>query len=145
MHPLVLVLIVGLIGGIAVGLQSPLANMMSEKIGLMESIFIVHIGGAIFAGIPLLLNHGGNLKAWNSVPWYALMAGFFGLVVVSAISYTIPRYGLTTTIVLIVTGQLMIGLLIDQFGWLGSDVHPIALSRIAGLGLLFLGTWLVVR
>ena len=145
MHPLLLLVIIGLLGGIAVGFQVPLANLMTTNIGLLESVFIVNIGGAIVAGIPLLLNRGGNLKAWDAVPWYALMAGVFGLVVISSISYTIPRYGVTTSIVLVLTGQLLVGLIIDQLGWFETDVRPLELSRLAGLGLLFIGTWLVLR
>lgn len=143
MHPLLVVVVVGLMGGIAVGFQAPLANLMSANIGLLESVFIVHIGGALIAGIPLLLSRGGNLKSWNAAPWYALTAGFFGLVVIGAISYTIPRYGVTTSIVLVVVGQLFMGLVIDQFGWFETDIRPVDFTRILGLLLLFVGTWLV--
>jgi transporter family-2 protein len=145
MHPLLLVVIIGLIGGVAVGFQAPLANLLTSNVGLLESVFFVHIGGALVAGIPLLLNRGGNLKSWSAAPWYAFTAGFFGLVVISAISYTIPRYGVTTSIVLVVTGQLLVGLIIDQLGWFGTDIRPLELPRLAGLILLFAGTWLVLR
>lgn len=146
MIPLVLlVVIVGLIGGVAVGFQAPLASLISQRIGVMESVFIVHVGGAVAAGIPLLLARGGNLGAWRSLPWYAWGAGFCGLVVLSAISYTIPRLGVATTIVLIVVGQLTIGTLLDHFGLLGALVRPFDVSRLAGVAVLLLGTWLMVR
>ncbi len=139
------VLIIGLIGGIAVGFQPPLASLMSQRLGIMESVFIVHLGGAIAAGIPLLMMSGGNLAAWRNVPWYALVAGIFGLVVLSAVSYTIPRLGVATTIILIVAGQMTIGMMLDHFGLLGAAVRPIDVSKVLGVAALFLGVWLMVR
>lgn len=145
MQTLILVVIIGLMGGVAVGLQGPLTSLMSQQLGTMESVFIIHFGGALAAGILLLMVGGGNLGAWRSVPWYALGAGVFGLVVLSAVSFTIPRLGVATTIILIVVGQLVIGTLLDHFGLLGASVRPVGLSRLIGITVLLFGIWLTVR
>ncbi len=145
MPVIVFVIIIGLLGGIAVGLQGPLSSMITGRLGLMESIFIVHIGGALMIGIPLLMRGGGRLGEWRSVPWYALTAGVFGLVVISAISFTIPKIGVAATVTLIVAGQLTLAAILDHFGWLGADVRHLDVSRLIGIGVLFLGVWLIVR
>ena len=140
-----LVLAVGLAGGVAVGLQGPLTSMMSERLGTLESIFIVHLGGAILAGLPLLVVRGGNLGAWRSVPWYALGAGALGLVVLGGVSYTIPRIGVATTVTLIVVAELITGALLDHFGLLGATVRVLDPARVIGILVLFAGTWLIMR
>ena len=145
MENLALVLIVGLAGGAAVGLQAPLTSLMSQRIGTMESVFIVHIGGAILAGAALLSVRGGNLGAWRSVPWYALAAGSLGLVVLSAVSYTIPRIGAATTVTLVVVAQLVTAALLDHFGLLGTSVRLLDPARLIGIAVLFAGTWLIMR
>jgi transporter family-2 protein len=145
MQSLAIVIVIGLLGGLAVGLQSPLASMISQRLGTLESVFIVHLGGALAAAIPLLARGGGQLGMWARVPWYALAAGVFGLVVISAVSVTIPRLGASATIVLVVLGQLLVGVLIDHFGLLGAAVRPIELLRVVGLGLVIVGAWFVVR
>ena len=145
MQMLLLAVIVGLLGGLAVGLQGPLASLMSQHIGTMESVFVIHLGGALMAGALLLVVGGGNLAAWRSVPWYALGAGIFGLVVLSAVSYTIPRIGAATTVTLIVVAQLVLSTLLDHFGLLGTSVRLTDPSRILGVAVLLLGTWLMVR
>ncbi len=89
MHPLVLAVIVGLLSGVAVALQGPLASLMSQYVGTMRSVFIIHLGGALMAGVVLLVIGGGSLGAWRGVPWYALGAGVLGLVV---LSYSLPGY-----------------------------------------------------
>jgi len=140
-----LVALIGLLGGLAVGLQAPLASLIGQRVGPIESIFIVHLGGTIAAGLPLLLMRGGSLGAWRNIPWYAWPAGLFGLVVIGAITYTIPKIGVATTIFLVVVGQLLIGMVLDHFGLLGAAVRPINLSRIAGIVALLAGTWLMLR
>jgi transporter family-2 protein len=145
MQSLVLVILLALLGGIAVGIQSPLASLMSQRLGLLESIFIINLGGALCAGVPLILMGGGQLSAWQRIPWYAMGAGVFGLVVIGAVSAAIPRVGASATIILIVAGQLVVGVLIDQFGVFDTLVRPLDLLRVAGLALVLLGAWLVIR
>ena len=61
MESLIVIILLGLAGGIAVGIQAPLSSMISQRLGVMESIFIVHFGGALIALIPLLIYGGGKL------------------------------------------------------------------------------------
>jgi transporter family-2 protein len=145
MESILLLILIGLAGGIAVGLQSPLASFISQRLGLFESVFIVHFGGAIFALIPLLLFGGGKLSQWRSLPWYALGAGVFGLVVIASISYTIPRVGVAAAITTIVAGQLLVGAVLDHFGLLGAAVRSFDPTRLFGMAVVLVGVWLTVR
>ncbi|HXF83987.1 MAG TPA: DMT family transporter [Anaerolineales bacterium] len=145
MEAIFLIILIGLAGGVAVGLQSPLASILTQRLGLFESVFIIHFGGAVIALIPLLIHGGGNLGAWRSVPWYALGAGVFGLVVIAAISYMIPRVGVATAITTVVAGQLLVGALLDHFGLLGAEVRSMNATRAIGMVIVLIGVWLAVR
>ena len=145
MQTLIPMILVGLLSGVAVGLQSPLASMITQRLGMLESIFIVHIGGAIVIFIPLLFLKGGNLGNWRSLPWYALAAGTMGLIVVGGVSFLIPRIGVATSITLIIAGQLVLSAVLDHYGFLGVHIRPMDLQRILGLAVVFLGALLTVR
>ena len=145
MQALIPVVLIGLVSGIAVGLQSPLASMITQRLGMLESIFIIHIGGAILIAIPLILVGGGNLGNWRSLPWYALVAGSMGLIVVGGVSFMIPKVGVATAITLIIAGQLVISAILDHYGLLGVQARPMDLPRILGLLIVFVGAWLTVR
>ena len=145
MDSLLLIILIGLAGGIAVGLQSPMASMITQRLGMFESVFIVHVGGALFALLPLLFYGGGKLGQWRSVPWYALGAGIFGLIVIGAVSYMIPRIGVAGAITTIVAGQLLVSTILDQFGWLGAAVRPMDPARAIGLAVVLVGVWLTVK
>ena len=139
------VLFFGLIGGVAVGLQGPLASLMSQKIGTLESVFYIHLGGTLAALIPLLFYGGRNLSRWREVPWYALGAGALGLIVIAAMSYMVPRVGVAPAVVLIVAGQLLVSVVLDHYGLLGAHSRPFDLTRALGLLLVFLGVWVTVK
>jgi len=145
MQSIIVVIIIGLIGGIAVGLQQPLTNIIGQRLGILESAFIIQLGGAVASLIPLLFQRGGNLMNWQTVPWYALIGGVLGIFVLVGINFTFPRLGAVTTTFLIVTGQLVISVLLDHFGLLGAQARPIDLARILGIAVLFVGVWLIVR
>jgi transporter family-2 protein len=145
MDSLLFIILIGLLGGLSIGLQSPMASLITQKLGMLESVFIVHAGGAVVALIPLLVMGGGRLSQWRSLPWYALGAGAYGLIVISAISFMIPRVGVAPALIVLLAGQLIMGAVLDHFGWLGVAQRPFDLSRLAGLAVVMLGVWLTVK
>ena len=145
MESTILIILVGLVGGIAVGLQGPLASTISQRLGIFESVFIIHIGGALVALVPLVFMGGGKLANWKGLPWYTLVAGAFGLIVISAVSFMIPRIGVAASIITIVAGQLLVSTIFDHYGLLGTMVRPLDLTRALGLGVVMIGVWLTVR
>jgi transporter family-2 protein len=145
MESILLIILIGLAGGVAVGIQSPLASMISQRLGLFESVLIIHLGGAVVALIPLLIYGGGKLGQWRSLPWYTLGAGIFGLIVIGAISYMIPRIGVAAAITTIVAGQLLVGTILDHFGLLGAVEKSLDPARVIGLVVVLVGVWLTVK
>jgi bacterial/archaeal transporter family-2 protein len=144
METVLIIILIGLAGGMAVGLQSPMASMLTQRLGIFESVFIVHIGGALIALIPMLI-YGSKLAQWRSVPWYTLGAGVFGLIVIAAVSYMIPRVGVAASITTVVAGQLLVGTFLDHYGWLGASIRPLDLTRMIGLAVVLFGVWLTVK
>ena len=146
MQSIIVIILIGLAGGIAVGVQAPLSSIINQRLGPLESIFIVHLGGAVVSLIPLAIFYGGGkLGNWRAVPWYALGAGALGLVVIFSMTYMSPRIGVAPALIILLAGQLLIGSVIDQFGLLGAVQRPIDLMRVIGLAVVFLGVWLSVK
>ncbi len=146
MPVILIVIVMGITVGALIGVQSPMASMISQKLGTLESVFIVHIGGALASlALLLVLKKGGNLSGWRELPWYVLMAGALGVLIVGSMGYLIPKVGVATTTLLVFTGQLITGAALDHFGLLGAEVRPLTLPRLAGFVVMALGVWLVVR
>lgn len=144
-NAMTIVIVVGLMGGIAIGLQAPLSTMISHRLGVWESVFIVHLGGLLAVSVPLIFFGGGKLGQWQSVPWYALAGSTLGVVVISSTVYMVPRIGVAAAITLIITGQLMIASTIDHFGVFEVQLKPFTLQRLTGLCIVAFGVWYTLR
>lgn len=140
-----LVILIGLLGGISVGFQSPIAGAMGQRIGANAGSLITHLSGALLSLLLLVVRRGEAIGEWRSLPWYMLCSGFFGVLLFQTISVTLPRLGATLMIVLIVVGQLVTGVVIDHFGWFDIPMRAIDLSRFVGVLLLCVGAYLVAR
>ncbi len=139
------VVLIGLLGGVAVGLLSPLSGVVSEQVGGAASSFIIHVGGAIVSGLLLLFRGGEKIENWRRLPWYMFGLGSLGVVLYVTLSYTIPRLGATSAVTLIVVGQLVMGLLLDSFGWFGLPIRPIEGTKVLAVGLLLFGSYLMLK
>ena len=145
MNNLMIISLVGLAGGLAIGLQAPLAAIIGQRTGMLESVFIIHIGGAIGALLILLTMKGGNLGQWQTVPWYALLGGLLGIILISSQVYIIPTIGVAAAITLIIAGQLITATFIDHFGMLGIEANTINWRRLLGLSIVLAGVWMTIK
>ena len=144
MQSFFLVVLIGLLGGIAVAVQASLAGIFSERVGLIGNGLFIFGGGFLFALTIVLFSGKDQLHNWRSVPWYAYLAGPLGIIIISSIGYAIPRIGVASTLTLIVVSQLIVGVIMDHFGWL-TIPRPVDLQRLIGIAILFIGTWIVLR
>ena len=134
-----------LIAGAAISIQSLFAGTIGSRVGILESAFIIHLGGLVLAAVLLLGMPGGSLAAWRAVPWYVYSAGFLGVIIVSAYSYAVSRIGLASSITLAITVQLILGAVLDHYGVLGTAQRAFDLPRGIGIAVLLAGTWLILR
>jgi bacterial/archaeal transporter family-2 protein len=139
------VLVLAIMGGIATALQGQFMGLLSITLGPLESIFITYTGGAVVVATAMLFAQGGNLKAWSTVPWYALTSGLMGLVIIGSIGYVVPRLGVAAGFTVMVATQFVAGAVIDHYGLFGATVRAMDGTRALGLGLLMAGVTLLVR
>jgi transporter family-2 protein len=145
MFEMTVTVLLGLLGGVAVGVQSVIAGAMSPRVGSAASSFVIHLSGAVLSALLLLARGGEQIQNWRSLSWYMFGAGGFGLVLYLTLSQTFPQFGATTAVILIMIGQLVTGLIIDQFGLFGAPVRPADGVRVVGGLMVLIGGYFVVR
>jgi transporter family-2 protein len=79
------------------------------------------------------------------VPVWAWFGGLLGTVYVLAVITTTPKLGVGTMVGLTVAGQMLMAVVLDHFGLLGLERHPISIGRLAGMALLIAGVVLLKR
>lgn len=65
-----------------------------------------------------------------------LTGALFGVVYMLAIVFAVPRVGTAAATVAVISGQLLMSLLIDHFGWLSNAVRSLDASRYIAMALL---------
>ena len=139
------VTVIAILGGLAITRQGQFMGLMDSGLGTRESVFITYVGGGILAAIVMLSMRGGNLRAWQQVPWYAFTAGIVGLVIVGCIGYVVPRIGLATGFTIMIAAQFLLAALIDHFGWFGASQRLLNPTKSLGLLVMLLGVWLTSK
>jgi bacterial/archaeal transporter family-2 protein len=80
-----------------------------------------------------------------SMPWWAVIGGLVGAVQVYAGLTLVNRVGAGTFMGFTVTSALIMSLVVDHFGWLRLDAHPITGWRALGGALMVCGVVLIAK
>ena len=99
---------------------------------------------ALFAAV-LVARQTPSPAALAGAPWWAWVGGLLGAFFVFASVVLTPRLGVASAFGFIIAGQMVASVVLDQFGLLNLDVHPVSLARLAGVALVVLGAFLVLR
>jgi transporter family-2 protein len=78
----------------------------------------------------------GALSPLSSVHPMLLTAGALGACLVFAIAWLIPQVGAGPVMITLLAGQVIGGLLISHFGWLGSPIDPISPMKLLGVAVM---------
>ena len=81
----------------------------------------------------------GALAPLKDINLLLLTAGAMGAILV----FAIPRVGAATLFITLLAGQVITGMVMSHFGWLGSEVEPISLIKIVGVVLMIGGAAIV--
>jgi transporter family-2 protein len=84
----------------------------------------------------------GALQPLKQVHPALLTAGVLGACLVFAIAWLIPQVGAGRVMITLLAGQVIGGLVLSHFGWLGSPVQPITWAKVAGVLIMIGGVTL---
>jgi len=142
-----IVLFAVLVAGAATAMQAPTnARLAVAMASPVNAAFVSFAVGTVALGLLAAVLHvRPDVTAARALPVWAWFGGLYGCVFVIIAAWAVPRLGAALTITLMVAGQLMISLALDHFGALGVPRHPVSLTRLAGVGLVFVGVLLARR
>jgi bacterial/archaeal transporter family-2 protein len=78
-------------------------------------------------------------------PWWMLLGGVMGLIIVFTVTYAGPRIGVAATVGILIAGQLAMGAAIDRWGLFGSERIALHWPRLIGIALLAVGAALSLK
>ncbi|NRG47464.1 DMT family transporter [Bacillus sp. CRN 9] len=113
--------IFALLAGMALSFEGAIYGELGKNIGKLETSFYNFIVGAIILGLLWLFFGKGNLSYVVKAPKWSLLGGVLGVVYLTAIVISIPFVGVGITMVAVIIGQLIMSMVIEHFGWLGTN------------------------
>lgn len=140
-------LLIALGSGLAIGLQNTFVSRASQSAGAIHTGLLVNLAGGTLSLVLL----GFIICRDPTFPWESVrssaafwaVAGALGVGIVMGIGFALPRTGVAAGLAAIILGQLFVAVVVDTFGWGGSRI-PLSLSRILGITLLVVATWLLL-
>jgi transporter family-2 protein len=84
-----------------------------------------------------------ELNTIIQTPWWLWIGGALGAFYVFCTIFLAPKLGGATLIGLVISGQMIVSLILDHYGFLGFAQQPINIWRILGVFLLLIGVILI--
>lgn len=134
---------IGVLAGLLLPIQTCLNSRLRESVGSpFLSSLISFIGGTVFLFIVTLCVNGSvlfPLSAFAQNPAWLWLGGLFGVIGLTTNIFIFPKIGGVQTAILPITGQIIMGLIIDTFGLFYSAQQTLNITRLLGILLVIAG------
>lgn len=137
-----LAVVFGVVVGIVMPIQTSANSRLRQSVGspFLASLVSFTVGFLALLVAVLLIDGGlPPLTSALGMPAWIWSGGVLGVVVLTGNIFLFPRLGSVQTVVLPITGQVIMGLLIDHFGLFHAPVHRLDPTRVLGALLLVAG------
>ena len=138
----------GLAGGIGMPMQTSVNAQLGRRVGSPFTAaminFMVGLGALLI--VTLIWEHSLRIpvSAIAAAPPWVMLGGAFAVVFVTGNVLLMPRLGGVQTVILPALGQIIMGSLVDTFGWFASAQRDMTPLRVLGVALVFAGVVIVI-
>ena len=137
------VILIALLGGCALSVQSSVNGRLGAAAGVFGTSWLTFVLGAVISILLVLFVQPPQELTLLDAPKWQLTGAFFGVCYIVVMVFAVPRVGIAAATVAVISGQLAMSLLIDNFAWLGNDQIALDPKRWAAIALL-LGAMVLV-
>ena len=136
-------LIIALVAGVALATQSAINTQLAKAMS-GEAVIATFISFAVGTIVLFFIawvktDLWGNLSTVPSQPWWKLIGGILGAVVVFTTVLLAPKLGITAMLFFILVGQLITATTIDHFGLIGMPIREVNITKFIGLIIVAFG------
>ena len=136
-------LIIALAAGVALATQSAINTQLAKAMS-GEAVIATFISFAVGTIVLFFIawvktDLWGNLSTVPSQPWWKLIGGILGAVVVFTTVLLAPKLGITAMLFFIIVGQLISATTIDHFGLIGMPIREVNITKFIGLIIVAFG------
>jgi transporter family-2 protein len=137
-----------LLAGAAITVQAGSNSQLKESLGdPIAALFVNYVLGSALVLLIAVIARTPVPAADNisTTPWWAWTGGLLGILYGLSVVFLASRMGAATLISTVVTGQLILSVVVDHFGWIGFEVHRAGLFRMLGCASMVAGLVLIAK
>lgn len=144
-------LLITFVAGAGLSAQAALNSRLGKELGspFFGSLSSFAIGVTSIALFVLVTRVAAPPEGFGTVasrlPWWLWLGGVIGAVFVSVAAAYAGKLGLTLFSGAVIAGQLVASVVLDHYGWLVAERHPVSFLRLVGIALLVGGIVLIRR
>ena len=139
--------ILALMSGFCLAIQPAVNGHLGIGIssGIQAALISFLIGTILLIAINVILKQMTSVKMafQKKAPWWFYMGGFLGALYVFFALVITPEIGTGAFVIFVLIGQMIVSLLIDNYGLLRSRVRKVSMIQIIGLIVMFIGAGIV--
>lgn len=144
-----MLLLFAMLVGAIVPVQTAINTRLRQSVGSpIGATFVSFIIAVVVASIIAWGVSGAlvpDLSTAAAQPWWAWLGGFMGVMFIAGNIVLFPKLGPVQTVILPILGQVIMGLLIDQFGLFQSAQVAVGLWRLLGALIVVGGIAMVLE
>jgi len=131
LHLYVLTVFLGVVLAVHLAMNGKVGSVLNNARVGNALFWCIGAAGALCIGLTGWQT--GALSPLRQVHPVLLTAGILGASLVFAIAWLIPQAGAGPVMITLLAGQVIGGLLMSHYGWLGSPVQPLTITKLAGV------------
>lgn len=139
--------LIAMLVGAGLTVQVGMNSTVRVALGSPVSAAVVNFGIGLAALLAVAVASGARIApgAVGTVPAWAWLGGLLGAAYVASTTVLGPRLGAAAMLALVLAGQMIAALAVDQFGVLGFPQNAVTPARLLGAVLVIVGALLIVR
>lgn len=137
------VYILALAAGVSLSIEGAIYGELGKEIGKLESSLYNFGVGTVIIGIVLLFLGKGSLSYTFKAPKWQLTGGILGTIYLTILVIGIPLVGVGLAMISVIVGQMAMSMVIEHFGWLGSERRPINKEKLIAVLLMSIALILI--
>ncbi|NMZ24916.1 DMT family transporter [Pseudomonas [fluorescens] ATCC 17400] len=142
---LILLLVLVVAAGAVLSVQAAINGRLGQTVGVLRSSLVTFSVGTLVTGLLILFFEPAQAVSLLEVPKWQLTGALFGVVYMMVMVGAVPIVGTAVATVAVIVGQLAMGMLIDNFGWMGNTAIDLSTSRVLAMLCLALALVFMYR
>ena len=142
---LIALLVLVVAAGAVLSVQAAINGRLGQTVGVLRSSLVTFSVGTLVTGLLILFFEPAQAVSLLEVPKWQLTGALFGVVYMMVMVGAVPIVGTAVATVAVIVGQLAMGMLIDNFGWMGNTAIELSTSRVLAMLCLALALVFMYR